>query len=112
MILVDYRCPSCGRTAEAWVPSPAPATRSAPCCGVAARRRFGGRVLTEGAAPAREGGPPIPGLCTLTPTAQRAMTARVRGDTRALEREIAHQESAICPASSPITPFSNAPGTG
>jgi hypothetical protein len=38
--------------------------------------------------------PDVPGLCHMSPSAGRAWLARARGDTRALERELARQEAA------------------
>jgi len=109
-VLVDYRCSGCGRVTESWVARPVPDTRPSPCCGAEARRRFGGSILGRAGTAGKPGpAPEIPGLCTLSPTAARAMTARVRGDTRALEREIAHQE-ATRPTTA-VTPFRGAPST-
>ncbi|MBW0106083.1 hypothetical protein [Pseudonocardia sp. KRD291] len=83
-----------------------PTTDCARCTGTA-RRRFGGALLTRSPAPdagARTTQAPaggcghgagVPGTCTLMPTAARMLSARARGDNRALDREIAHQESAI-----------------
>jgi putative FmdB family regulatory protein len=112
-ILVDYRCTGCGVRQEAWEPSPPAATRSCVACGGEARRQFAaiglsgrsttdtrGAAETTGSTPAApreptlcQQYPQIPGLCHMTPSAQRRWVATYTRDTRAQEREIAHQES-------------------
>jgi len=102
-VTVDYRCGTCGATAEARVPSPPPPERACGDCGAAARRVWSavgvvGRARQPASGPPSAGGPDclvnrdIPGLCTLSPTAARSLVARVRGDNRALDRELAYQE--------------------
>ncbi|MDQ4119605.1 MAG: hypothetical protein M3235_21990, partial [Actinomycetota bacterium] len=56
----------------------------------------------------------VPGTCALVPTAARMLAAKARGDRRAEEREIAHQESAIAagtldPSGSLTTAFAGGP---
>ncbi len=108
-VLVDYRCGDCGGLTEWWVSHPPPASTGCARCGQPARRRFGGALLTGDGGPDRPiaagSAPPssgrcghdagVPGTCTLVPTAARMLSARARGDNRALDREIAHQERAI-----------------
>jgi hypothetical protein len=103
-VLADYRCPGCGAVAHAWVPSPPPSEVDCTVCGLAARRVFSavgvvGRARQPSTAPPGAGNgslcrtnQDIPGLCMFTPTAQRALVARVRGDNRALDAELAYQE--------------------
>lgn len=105
-ILVEYRCPDCDWRTERWVEHPLPSLSACARCARPARRQFGGALLARSAAPAAAASPPaasggcghgagVPGTCTLTPTAARMLSARARGDNRALDREIAYQESAI-----------------
>ncbi|NMH95934.1 zinc ribbon domain-containing protein [Pseudonocardia acidicola] len=124
-VLVDYRCRGCGARTEHWVARPVPAEAACGRCGAPARRQFGGALLTGAPEPrpveprTGSGGacghaPGIPGTCTLTPTAARMLTARARGDNRALEREIAYQEKAIKagtldPNASVVTTFAGGP---
>jgi hypothetical protein len=73
-------------------------------CGSPAQRRWSpvglvGRASQPAAEPQAAAPAPlcqanrdIPGLCALSPTAARSLVARLRGDNRALEREIAYQE--------------------
>lgn len=102
-VTVDYRCRSCGWAAERRVASPPPAASPvAPvggrpiACGPPSASWAG--LASRRAAPPPPGGPDclahrdIPGLCTLSPTAARSLVARVRGDSRALDRELAYQE--------------------
>jgi hypothetical protein len=106
-ILVDYQCPTCGTRAEHWAPSPPPASVSCGSCGAESRRLFAAVGLSGARPPAtdplasstRTGPtlcqqyPQIPGLCHMTPSAQRRWVATYTRDTRAQEREIARQES-------------------
>lgn len=89
--------------------SPAPSTRSCQLCGGESLRRFSPVGLISGAGE-RVSGPPddsqssdsslcaqnpdVPGLCHMSPTAGRAWIARYRGDNRALDAELAKQETA------------------
>lgn len=98
-VLVDYRCSACGRVAEARVQTPAPSTAQCAACGGESRRRYGFR-LGATSAPATAGGhdhghPDGLGTCGLLPTAARALTARLNGDERGLEREFRSQERMI-----------------
>lgn len=112
-ILVDYACSICHGQAEHWVDTPIPAATTCPACGADALRRWspaglirlrdaGGRPANGTTAAVPEPGPAalcarnpdIPGLCHMSPTAARSWIARARKDNRALEREIARQESA------------------
>lgn len=124
-VLIEYRCQDCGVRSERWATRPVPDKTVCTQCGRAARRLFGGALLTGAPEPARsepraDGGgacghaPEVPGVCTLTPTAARMLTARARGDNRALEREVAYQESAIKagtldPEGSVVTTFAGGP---
>ncbi|RZT84200.1 hypothetical protein EV383_1037 [Pseudonocardia sediminis] len=128
-LLVEYGCPECGTRTDRWVSRPLPETADCGRCAGTARRRFGGALLTRSPAPSAgspssgDGRTPaggcghgagVPGTCTLTPTAARMLSARVRGDNRALDREIAHQESAIKagtldPAAPVTTQYSGGP---
>lgn len=124
-ILLDYRCGGCGVRTEHWVPRPVPDEVACAQCGQAARRQFGGALLAGAPEPAsrepRTDGagacghaPDVPGVCTLTPTAARMLTARARRNNQALEREIAYQESAIKagtldPKASVVTTFAGGP---
>lgn len=108
VILVDYRCRDCRVLAEYWTPSPPPQEMSCHLCGAVAKRVFAGLKLvgstreTAGEAPrvARQGGsgcaahPALPGMCTLTESAARMLSARARNDTKAIESELARQEKA------------------
>jgi len=49
-ILVDYRCNRCLGYTEAWVPSPAPATKPCPACGGTAKRVWSAAGLLRGPA--------------------------------------------------------------
>jgi hypothetical protein len=105
-IRVDFRCEACGFVTEHHCPSPPPAYLPCTRCGDRARRVFStfsvrrapssssSRTVSAPTDHARlcAANPDIPGLCTLSPTAGRALVARARGDNRALEREIAYQE--------------------
>jgi hypothetical protein len=110
-ILVDYRCRTCGGRAEFRVGSPPPGTRTCPACGADAVRAWGPvSALTkrapssdrpptaphraESAPPLCVANPDVPGLCHMSRAAGRAWVARARGDNRALERELEHQETA------------------
>ena len=102
-ILVDYRCAACGRTSERRVDAPAPSAVPCEACEGEARRRFGFRVgpargVTgpgdRGAAAGHDHHDGL-GTCGLIPTAARALTARLRGDERALEREFRAQERMV-----------------
>lgn len=103
-ILVEYRCPDCDWRTDRWASHPLPPLADCARCARPARRQFGGALLARSASPSahpvpeRAGdgcGDGVPGTCTLIPTAARMLSARARGDNRALDREIAHQESAI-----------------
>ncbi|MEV0702205.1 hypothetical protein AB0I53_30415 [Saccharopolyspora sp. NPDC050389] len=120
-LIVEYACTGCGDRRDFWVAHPIPPTRDCAACGQGANRRFGGGFLSGRAEPPSTGGnpasgpscrdfPDVPGICSLTPTAARSLAARLRGDTRALEREMAHQEEAISagrldPTASLVTPY-------
>ncbi|GAA4884316.1 hypothetical protein GCM10023403_59730 [Pseudonocardia benzenivorans] len=108
-ILVDYSCPTCAGRFESWSAAPPPATRTCPACGTPARRAWSPVGLSRGAAGGGERrrppltppeqslcarNPDVLGLCHMTPEAGRAWVARVRGDNRTLERELAAQEAA------------------
>ncbi|MHA6793441.1 zinc ribbon domain-containing protein [Pseudonocardia bannensis] len=124
-VLVDYRCRDCGVRTEHWVARPVPDEAACGRCGSPARRQFGGALLTGAPEPklvepqmsgtgACGHAPGVPGTCTLTPTAARMLTARARGDNRALEREIAYQEKAIKagtldPNASVVTTYAGGP---
>ncbi len=99
-VLVDYRCSACGVLAEPRVLSPAPAAVACVSCGAEARRKYGFRVGPSTAPAAPAGGHDhdhVDGLgtCGLLPTAARALTARLSGDERGLEREFRAQERMI-----------------
>ncbi|WP_141566227.1 zinc ribbon domain-containing protein [Pseudonocardia sp. N23] len=106
-ILVDYVCPTCTGRFEAWAATPPPTTHRCPACGGPARRAWSPIGLGRGPAagserhplPAAEPSlctrnPDVLGLCHMTPEAGRAWVARVRGDNRTLDRELAKQEAA------------------
>ena len=106
-ILVDYVCPTCAGRFEARVAIPPPTSRDCPACGSTARRAWAPVGLSRGGASAPAGpraataepslctrNPDVLGLCHMTPDAGRAWVARVRGDNRTLERELAKQEAA------------------
>lgn len=109
MILVEYGCGSCGTPSDRWVQTPVPPRLACSSCGSVAKRRFGGALVAgrsaDEAQPRRQQKAPAPvsgcsdhsGMpgCVLTPTAARALSARMRKDNRALEKELAYQESAI-----------------
>jgi hypothetical protein len=63
------------------------------------RRRFGASLIGGAGRGADRPGTgsagEVPGACTLVPTAARALSARVRGDGRALDAEFRRQERAI-----------------
>ena len=105
-MLVDYRCHACGCVNQSWVSSPPPPERECTVCAQVARRVFSS-VGVVGRARQRSSEPrvatsgslcrtnqDIPGLCMFSPTAQRALVARVRRDNRALDAELAYQEHA------------------
>lgn len=105
-ILIDYHCGSCGTQSEQWVHRPVAAQSTCGACGAIAHRRFSAAALlaeapTSAAPTAPAGGHScadhrgVPGSCTLTPTASRMLSARASGDQRAVDRELARQESAI-----------------
>lgn len=80
------------------VERPAPDVMACASCSGTARRRYGFRVgPADAAAPSTPGHEHHDGLgtCGLAPTAARALTARLRGDERSLEREFRSQERAI-----------------
>lgn len=105
-ILVDYRCPSCGARGERWGASPPPERVPCHACGAAARRVWaaiglsGGRAEPPPAAatpvprrPLCSRYPQVPGLCHMSESAGRVWLARYTGDGRALDRELAGQET-------------------
>jgi hypothetical protein len=101
-VLVDYRCSDCGVLAEHRFPSPAPSAVTCSRCGGESRRKYGFRVgASAGASPSApatgHGHDHVDGLgtCGLLPTAVRALTARLSGDERGLEREFKSQERMI-----------------
>lgn len=105
-MLIDYQCASCGTRAEQWARQPVAPQSTCAACGATAHRRFSGAALlaeapTSAAPPAPTGGHScadhrgVPGSCTLTPTASRMLAARASGDPRAVDRELARQETAI-----------------
>ena len=98
-VLIDYRCAECGYLAELRVENPRPATVQCGRCGGEARRKYGFRL---GASPAADHAADSGhdhhdglGTCGLLPTAARALTARLSGDERGLEREFRSQERMI-----------------
>lgn len=101
-VLVDYACPACGSFVEHRVAAPPPGELPCAQCGAPAKRRFGFRVgsLSEtrrAAAPNADAHdhPHGLGTCGLLPTAARALTARLSGDERALDREFRAQQRMI-----------------
>jgi hypothetical protein len=115
VILVDYTCPDCGRVAERWTVSPPPSNAACAACGGVARRVWSPVGLRRGA---QRSGPPadqtaggaakgaprpgpplcsqfpqVPGLCHMSPSAGRMWVARYRRDNRAVDAELARQES-------------------
>lgn len=97
MILVDYRCDTCGRH-EAVVPRPIPASRACPRCGAPARRIFSSAGLTgraprpgEVAARSRKADALVPGLCAAPPEARTAVISRYLGDDDTYAREVSRQ---------------------
>jgi hypothetical protein len=124
-VLVDYSCTGCGGLHETWVSQPVPAERQCPLCGASSKRRFGGALLrgVPGPAPtpAPAAGPAmcqryptVPGLCHMTPSAARGWIARAQGDGRALDRELARQETAVAEgrAESLVPPVAHDHGPG
>lgn len=131
MVIVEYRCVECRQRSERWMDTPIPALAQCRSCGSPAKRRFGGTFVgaqsSERPAASRTGPAPstgagcadhsgVPGGCVLTPTAARALSARIRGDNRALEKELAYQEAGVADGSidrtrPPVLPSSahNAP---
>lgn len=117
-ILIEYACTSCQQTRDHWCSHPIPSTRDCECGGTT-RRRFNARLLSGSPAPHYDRPAPdhahaLPGTCTLTPTASRMFQARAAGDNHAIEREIAHQESAIRagdlnPRRTPMTDYPGQP---
>jgi len=103
-ILVDYRCGTCGLVAEQRVQHPAASSVDCTRCGAEARRvysfRLGASTPTDATAASTSSGhghdhPDGLGTCGLLPTAARALTARLSGDERGLEREFRAQERMI-----------------
>lgn len=114
-ILIEYACKSCQRSWDHWCPHPIPTTQACECGGTA-MRRFSARLLSGSGTPRNDQAAPaehthaLPGTCTLAPTASRMFQARATGDNRAIEQEIAHQETAIQagtldPQRTPITDY-------
>ncbi|WP_425383295.1 hypothetical protein Rruber_00401 [Rhodococcus ruber] len=93
MVLVDYRCPECGETAEELVPTPAPEHHPCRRCGAESYRRFTSAGLLGRARPPAAGStacidnPDVPGLCHVGPDAKRSLVARFRGDSATYEAE-------------------------
>ncbi len=115
---VDYRCTACGACTEHRVAQPIPPRRACDACGRPARRLFSiprvARAAAEAGASRAGHAHDVPLACTLTETAARMLSARARADNRALEREIAYQESSIKagtldPTSSVVTTFPGGP---
>lgn len=105
-ILVDYRCASCGTQSEQLARQPVPSESTCSACGALARRRFSAAALLAKTSTSEAPAAPVgnhscadhrgvPGSCTLTPAASRMLTARASNDQRAVERELARQETAI-----------------
>lgn len=106
MIIVEYRCDTCGGRTEGLVPSPPPSERGCPACHGRAQRRYSPIGLVGRATPPRDPSdrdpgpscrdhPAVPALCHMTPSAARSWVARARKDNRALEAEIERQEQAL-----------------
>lgn len=108
-MLVDYRCTGCGGRREHWVASPPPSTHDCPTCGGEARRTWspiglGGRnrLPSQTASPAPgvqqpapcQQYPQIPGICHMTPSAQRRMISAYTRDGRARDAELGRQQAA------------------
>lgn len=115
-VAVDYRCGRCGGRHERRVASPPPAVMPCPACGAGARRVWSplgvvGRAGEAGSphSPSPGGAGPsacltyrdVPALCHLDPTVAAGWIARARGDTRALERELARQEASVAAGMAP-----------
>lgn len=116
-LLVEHRCRGCHtrqkHCAAARYPTIACRARGSP-----ASRMFGTTLVgrTPGKkTPIRAGTKAgdcsdgaVPGGCVLTPGARRVLSARVHGDTGAIEREAARQESAIAAGTlDPTAPVTN-----
>lgn len=86
MILVDYRCPTCGPV-ELFVSSPPPSAYACPTCGEQAARRFSTAGLSGGT----PGSPGDLGMCFGSASAQRRLHAIATGDERAYAAETARQ---------------------
>lgn len=106
-IIVDYRCTVCGLLREAFVDSPAPPRRPCVDCGGESVRRWSpvgiisrrqDKLPVVSQAKKFESlcaaNPDVPGLCHMSPSAGRAWVARYRRDNRALDAELARQETA------------------
>lgn len=69
MIIVDYYCPACDFTVEAFSVTPVPECRSCDRCGMQSRRRFSTAGLSGRASRPASGStacvdnPDVPGLC-------------------------------------------------
>ncbi len=119
-LLIDYQCASRGTRAEQWARQPVASHSTCAACGATAHRRFSGAALlaeapTSSVPPAPTAGHScaehrgVPGSCTLTPTASRMLAARASGDSRAVDRELARQETAIAAGTlDPKAPVSSA----
>jgi putative FmdB family regulatory protein len=105
-ILNDYRCQSCGEMAEHWTPRPAPSLMTCHFCGGDARKlfaapRLGGKAQAPKATSSNPRPsmcsqyPMVPGLCHMSEDAGRMWVAKYKGDNRAVEREIAYQETKV-----------------
>jgi len=103
-ILIDYRCTECGFVTEQRVQHPAASVADCALCGAEARRVYSFRLGSGRSADAAAAGtstghghdhPDALGTCGLLPTAARALTARLSGDERGLEREFRAQERMI-----------------
>lgn len=110
-ILIDFNCRECGSRGEQWTPSPPPTSVWCTTCGGQARRVWAPVGLRESdstnvsppyghPAPSETGGqlcqqyPQIPGLCHMTPSAQRRWVAAYTRDNLTFEQELARQEKA------------------
>jgi hypothetical protein len=126
-IPVDYKCESCSYVFEARVPSPFPSRKPCALCGGEARRMYAavgllspqpapGSSTASSNRPGPSGGGgqnpaspdcrffrDVPGLCHMPPSVARAWSAKARGDNRALERELARQESVPADQAVPAT---------